>query len=164
MPHRPGVDIGDRCLIEGVQPDHVPPVPEPILLRQNRVTLSSLLSTLSSPLCLPSHPPQPTDSTVRPGPGASTASRPKTVTVPTTAGADSPPDCSHPKIWDVPPHSNSLTFVATRTIVTRRKTLFGHSNPDACSKTGNLPEYLLVSLAGTASMRLVVSRCPEQER
>ena len=27
MPHRPGVDIGDRCLIEGVQPDHLPPVP-----------------------------------------------------------------------------------------------------------------------------------------
>ncbi len=27
MPHRPGVDIGDRCLIEGVWPTHVPPVP-----------------------------------------------------------------------------------------------------------------------------------------
>ena len=27
MPIRPGVDIGDRCLIEGVWPDHVPPFP-----------------------------------------------------------------------------------------------------------------------------------------
>ncbi len=35
VPHRPGVNIGDRCLIEGVQPHHVPPVPEPIPLRHN---------------------------------------------------------------------------------------------------------------------------------
>ncbi len=27
MPSGPGVDIGDGCLIESVQPDHVPPVP-----------------------------------------------------------------------------------------------------------------------------------------
>ena len=26
IPPRPGVEIGDRCLFDGVQPDHVPPV------------------------------------------------------------------------------------------------------------------------------------------
>ena len=39
-----------------------------------------------------------------------------------------------------------------------------HRYPYAYSKTGSLPENLLVSLAGAASTRLVVSRCPEQER
>ena len=63
MPRRPGVDIGDGCPTERVSPNHAPPVPEPILLRQNRVTLSS-------PLYLPPHA-QLTDSTVWSGLGPS---------------------------------------------------------------------------------------------
>ena len=62
------------------------------------------------------------------------------------------------------PLADSLTFVATRTIVSARKTTLRQSYPDACSKTGDLPENLLVSLAGAASTKLVVSRCPEKER
>ena len=46
MPRRPGVDIGDRCPVESASPNHVPPVPEPISLRQN-------CGTLTSPWCLP---------------------------------------------------------------------------------------------------------------
>ena len=46
MPRRPGADIRNGCPVESVSPDHVPPVPDPISLRQN-------LGTLSSPLCLP---------------------------------------------------------------------------------------------------------------
>ena len=56
MPRRPGVDIRNRCPIESVAPNHVPSVSDPVPLRQNCDPLSSLLFTLSSPLCLPSHP------------------------------------------------------------------------------------------------------------
>ena len=54
MPHRPGVDIGDRCLIEGVWPDHVPPVPRADL-RLNCGPDSSLLTP--RPRACPSPPP-----------------------------------------------------------------------------------------------------------
>ena len=53
-------------------------------------------------MCLPSHPPQLTDSTVRPGPAPALRLAQKQQTTPATAGTDSPPDCSHPKIWDAP--------------------------------------------------------------
>jgi len=79
MPRRPGVDIGDRCLIEGVQPDHVPPVP-------------SIPS-----IGLPSPPPQLTDPTVRPSLAPALRLAQRRLTTPATAGTDSPPDCSHPR-------------------------------------------------------------------
>ena len=77
-------------------PNHVPPVPEPVPPKQNCRTLSSLLSTLSSPLCLPSHP-RLTNSTVRPGQAHALRLAIRRKTFSATAGIDSPPDCSHPK-------------------------------------------------------------------
>ena len=63
MPRRPCVDISDGCLIEGVRPDHVPPVP----------------SDRRSAGLVPALPPSPTDGLHRTArPGACTASRPKT--------------------------------------------------------------------------------------
>ena len=56
MPRRPGGGIGEMCPIGRVSPGYVPPVREPVSHRQNFGTLSPLLSTLCSSLCLPSHP------------------------------------------------------------------------------------------------------------
>ncbi|MCZ0939096.1 MAG: hypothetical protein OXJ55_10695, partial [Caldilineaceae bacterium] len=48
-------------------------------------------------LCLPSHPPQLPDSPVRPGLAPALRLAQRRYTTPATAGADSPPHCSHPK-------------------------------------------------------------------
>ena len=96
MPRRPCAGIRDRCPIERVSPNHTPPVAEPVPLRQNCGTLSSLLSTLSSPLCLPSHTIPSADPAIRPSLALALRLSRSRQTISATAGMDSPPDCSHP--------------------------------------------------------------------
>ena len=78
-----------------------PQVPEPISLRQYCRTFSSLLSTLSSPLCLPSHA-QLTDSTVRPGLGPALRLAKKTLNNSSHRWHGFPARLFPPQNWDGP--------------------------------------------------------------
>ena len=87
VPHRPGVDIRNRCLIERVQPVHVPPVPsDPLMCRPCA--------------CPRTRPNYGLHRTARPR--ACTASRTKTVNSSSHRWRRFPARLFPSQIWDAP--------------------------------------------------------------
>ncbi|MDE0464095.1 MAG: hypothetical protein OXH93_16875, partial [Caldilineaceae bacterium] len=86
LPTRPGVDIRNRCLIEGVQPDHVPSVP----------------SDPRSGSHVPALAPPTNECRRRAGPGTRTASRQNTVNNFSRRWHKSPASLFPPQIRDAP--------------------------------------------------------------
>ena len=117
MPHRPGVDIGDRCLFERVQQNHVPPAPR--VPRRCRPCACPV----------PALAPAPTDGLHRTTrPGACTASRPNTVNSASHRWHCLPARLFPPQIWDAPScaarYPKTSAVVRTREYTTYMRTFF----------------------------------------